>query len=534
MCGLVVIEGEFSSDQNSLFKSDFQKLTHRGPDDHQLLAFPLGMIGFHRLAIMDLSEHGRQPFKSNQSNLLVCNGEIYNYRALKAECLTHQFISDSDCEVLLPLYEQWGLKKMVSSLDAEYALVIWDEKKQKLMAARDPMGIRPLFYGKTKAHKIAFASEVKALIDFCDEITPFPPGHYFDGDNFHCYLDLTKVSAYHTSSITDILEGIKSRLNQAVKKRLQSDAEVGFLLSGGLDSSLVCAIAQKLNPNKPIRTFSIGMSHDAIDSKYAQDVATFIGADHTNVEMSAEDVLGALIAVIWHLETWDITTIRASIGMYLVCKYIRENTSIKVLLTGEVSDELFGYKYTDFAPNEAEFQKEAQKRIRELYLYDVLRADRSISAHSLEARVPFSDSDFVSYVMHIDPKFKMNTTGIGKFILRQAFKAENESDKILPDHILWREKAAFSDAVGHSMVDELKAHAESLYSDQDLSQALIKYPYKTPFTKESLLYRDLFESFYPNQAQLIPDFWMPNSAWKNCQVSDPSARVLPNYGKSGK
>lgn len=529
MCGFVVIEGDFDTSATDNFKHDFQKLTHRGPDDHQLVPFPNGLIGFHRLAIMDLSDHGRQPFKSADSNLLVCNGEIYNYLALKADCRNHQFQSSSDCEVLLPLYEKWGIKKLVESLDGEYALVIWDQKLSKIIAARDPMGIRPLFYGKTKNGKIAFSSEVKALLDFCEEIKPFPPGYYYDGDKFVRYLDLGEVAQFHTTPMTDILKRINKRLVLAVKKRLQSDAEVGFLLSGGLDSSLVCAIAQNLNPKKPIRTFSIGMTDDAIDSKYAQDVANFIGCNHTNVTMTISEVISALKEVIYHLETWDITTIRASIGMYLVCKYIREKTNIKVLLTGEVSDELFGYKYTDFAPSAEEFQAEARKRIRELYLYDVLRADRCISANSLEARVPFSDTQFVQYVMGINPELKMNKTGMGKFLLREAFK----EDSILPDHILWREKAAFSDAVGHSMVDELKACAEKSYTEEDLVQASKKYPYRTPFTKESLMYRDIFESFYPNRAELIPDYWMPNPKWENCQVKDPSARALPNYGKSG-
>lgn len=527
MCGFVVVEELSKPIAN--FKKNSEKLNHRGPDDLQTVSFPKGKIGFHRLAIMDLSDHGRQPFKSSSSNLLVCNGEVYNYLSLKEKCINHHFISHSDCEVLLPLYELWGIEKLTRALDAEYALVIWDNKTQKLIAARDPMGIRPLFYGKTKDGLMAFASEVKALHEFCEKITPFPPGHYYDGEQFHSYLDLGHVEKILTLDTASILEGIQARLESAVKKRLQSDAEVGFLLSGGLDSSLVCAIAQKLNPNKPIRTFSIGMTDDAIDSKYAQDVATFIGADHTNVTMTTEDVINALKEVIYHLESWDITTVRASIGMYLVCKFIHKNTNIKVLLSGEVSDELFGYKYTDFAPSPLEFQKEAQKRIRELYIYDVLRADRCISAHSIEARVPFSDSDFVQFVMAIDPALKMNTTGIGKFLLREAFKKA----AILPDHILWREKAAFSDAVGHSMVDELKAHAEITYTEDDLKKAAQKYPYKTPFTKESLLYRDIFESFYPNRAELIKDFWMPNQTWENCQVSDPSARVLPNYGKSG-
>lgn len=525
MCGFVVIEGSFDTSSPKAFKM----LTHRGPDDHQIVQYPKGLFAFHRLAIMDLSDLGRQPFQSKLGNLLVCNGEIYNYQLLKTKCDDHTFISSSDCEVLLPLYEQWGLKKMVESLDAEYALVIWDDKLGKLLAARDPMGIRPLFFGKTKDGGMAFSSEVKGLLDYCEEILPFPPGHYFDGEQFHSYLDLGHVEEFHNLSTSEILKGINTRLVSGIEKRLQSDADVGFLLSGGLDSSLVCAIAQGLDPKKPIRTFSIGMTDDAIDSKYAQDVATFIGANHTNVTMTTKEVLDALKEVIYHLETWDITTIRASIGMYLVCKYIRENTPIKVLLTGEVSDELFGYKYTDFAPSASEFQKEAQKRVRELYLYDVLRADRCISANSIEARVPFSDSDFVSFVMAIKPELKMNTTGTGKFLLREAFKDDN----LLPEHILWREKAAFSDAVGHSMVDELKAAAEKAYTDADVANAAKTYPYRTPFTKESLMYREIFESFYPNRAELIPNYWMPNSTWENCDVSDPSARALPNYGKSG-
>ena len=203
---------------------------------------------------------------------------------------------------------------------------------------------------------------------------------------------------------------------------------------------------------------------------------------------------------------------------------------MKVLLTGEISDELFGYKYTDFAPNAAEFQEEAQKRIRELYCYDVLRADRCLAANSLEARVPFGDLDFVRYVMAIDPAKKMNVYGKGKYLLRKAF----EEDHILPDEILWREKAAFSDAVGHSMVDDLKEYANDFYSDEEYETLKKKYTFATPFTKESLLYREIFEKYYPGQAEMIPDFWMPNKEWEGCDVDDPSARVLKNYGDSGK
>ena len=232
--------------------------------------------------------------------------------------------------------------------------------------------------------------------------------------------------------------------------------------------------------------------------------------------------------VIHVLGTFDITTIRASIGMYLICKAIHQTTDVRVLLTGEISDELFGYKYTDFAPDAKSFQEEAAKRIRELYMYDVLRADRCISSNSMEARVPFGDLEFVEYVMSIDPEMKLNKYNKGKYLLRHAFEGD-----YLPHSILMREKAAFSDAVGHSMVDYLKMHAEEMYTDEAFAEAVKKYDYVPPFTKESLMYREIFEKFYPGQAEMIVDFWMPNKEWEGCNVNDPSARVLANYGASG-
>ncbi|MCH5190151.1 MAG: asparagine synthetase B, partial [Oscillospiraceae bacterium] len=281
---------------------------------------------------------------------------------------------------------------------------------------------------------------------------------------------------------------------------------------------------------EPIKTFAIGMSEDAIDLKYAKQVADCIGSDHTEVYMTPEEIISSLEKVIELLGTYDITTIRASMGMYLVCKAIHEQTDIRVILTGEISDELFGYKYTDFAPSAEAFQEEAQKRVRELHMYDVLRADRCISVNSLEARVPFGDLDFAAYVMSLDPEMKMNKYGKGKYLLRHAF----EGDGYLPDEILWREKAAFSDAVGHSMVDYLKEYAEKKYTDDEFETLREKYGYAQPFTKESLLYREIFEKYYPGQAEMVVDFWMPNKAWEGCNVNDPSARVLSNYGESGK
>ena len=321
---------------------------------------------------------------------------------------------------------------------------------------------------------------------------------------------------------------IRDLLVRSVQARLDADAPLGFLLSGGLDSSLVCAISAKLL-GKPIRTFAIGMDTDPIDLKYAQQAAAYLGADHTAFTMTRQEVLEALPEVVALLGTWDITTIRASLGMYLCCKKIREATDLRVLMTGEISDELFGYKYTDFAPSDEAFQGEAKKRVDEIHTYDVLRADRCIAANSMEGRVPFGDSDLVRYVMSIHPKWKRNRHGVGKYLLRKAFQGEG----LLPDGILWRETAAFSDAVGHSRVDDLKAYAEAHYTDEEFQRRRLWYPHGTPFTKESLLYREIFEQHYPGQGGMIPAFWMPNPSWAGCAVDDPSARVLSNYGASG-
>ena len=438
----------------------------------------------------------------------------------------YTFKSDSDCEILLPLYKEYGLKTF-SMLDAEYALVLYDGEQGKIIAARDPIGIRPLFYGY-KNGGIFFASEAKNLVGLCDKVIPFPPGHYYDGEKFVCYCDVAKVEKVCYDDLETVCKNIREKLIAGIEKRLDADAPVGFLLSGGLDSSLVCAVSQKLL-KKPIKTFAIGMNTDAIDLKYARRVAEYIGSEHTEVIITRDDVIKALETVVSILGTFDITTIRASIGMYLVCKYIHENTDVRVLLTGEISDELFGYKYTDFAPNAEEFQKESQKRVRELHMYDVLRADRCISVNSLEARVPFGDLDFVKYVMRVDPEMKLNKYNKGKYLLRHAFEGD-----YLPYDILMREKAAFSDAVGHSMVDYLKEYAEAQYTDREFAEKCEKYDFARPFTKESLLYREIFESKYPGQAKMVKDFWMPNKDWEGCNVNDPSARVLSNYGDSGK
>lgn len=509
------------------FEKGFGETVSRGPDDSRIIDTKKGLLGFHRLAIMGLTPEGMQPFSLGNS-YVVCNGEIYGFEKLrKALSAKYTFKSDSDCEILLPMYREYGTK-MFAMLDAEFALIIYDGDTGEYIAARDPIGIRPLYYGYSDEGVIVFASEAKNLVGLCKKVMPFPPGYYWKNGEFVCYNNISHVDSYSDDTLDMIFKNIHDKLVAGVEKRLIADAKVGFLLSGGLDSSLVCAIAQKKSKT-PIRTFAIGMEGDAIDLKYAKQVADYIGSDHTEVFMTKEQVLDSLDEVIHLLGTFDITTIRASMGMYLLCKWIHENTDIRVLLTGEISDELFGYKYTDFAPSADEFQRESEKRIHELHMYDVLRADRCISVNSLEARVPFGDLDFVKYVLAIDPQKKLNTYGKGKYLLRRAFEGE-----YLPHDILYREKAAFSDAVGHSMVDYLKEYAESKYTDEEFAAKCRLYNHATPFTKESLLYREIFEKYYPGQSEMIIDFWMPNKSWDGCNVNDPSARVLSNYGASGK
>lgn len=413
---------------HALFKECFDKTLSRGPDDSRIVDTGKGLLGFHRLAIMGLQPEGMQPFQLGHS-YVVCNGEIYGFERIREalQAKGYTFESGSDCEILLPLYKEYGVE-MFRMLDAEFALILYDGGTESYIAARDPIGIRPLYYGYDAAGTVVFASEPKNLVGLCGKIMPFPPGHYYKDGKFVCYRDIT-----------------------AVREVCRDDIET------------VCA------------------------------------------------------------------SIRASMGMYLVCRAIHRQTDIRVLLTGEISDELFGYKYTDFAPSAAEFQKEAVKRIRELHMYDVLRADRCISVNSLEARVPFGDLDFVEYVMSIDPELKLNKYGKGKYLLRHAFEGD-----YLPHDILYREKAAFSDAVGHSMVDYLKDYAEHRYTDSEFEEKRQAYAHARPFTKESLLYREIFETYYPGQSEMVADFWMPNRAWKGCDVNDPSARVLANYGDSGK
>ena len=339
------------------FMKGFEATISRGPDDSRVIDTGKGSLGFHRLAIMGLHDAGMQLFQSDKS-YAVCNGEIYGFEELRSRLSRkYEFKSDSDCEIILPMYKEYGTA-MFAMLDAEFACIIYDGEREEYIAARDPIGIRPLYYGYDKQEAIIFASEPKNLVGIVENIMPFPPGHYYKDGKFICYLDISTAAKVCEDDLEKVCRNIRKKLVSGVEKRLVADAKVGFLLSGGLDSSLVCAIAAKKRKDA-IKTFAIGMREDAIDLRYAKQVANHIGSDHTEIFMTPADVIASLRTVIYVLGTFDITTIRASIGMYLICKAIHEKTDIRVLLTGEISDELFGYKYTDFAPDEEAFQLES-------------------------------------------------------------------------------------------------------------------------------------------------------------------------------
>ncbi|MBP9742905.1 MAG: asparagine synthase B [Burkholderiales bacterium] len=518
MCGIIA--------KPAVYDTPTSLISYRGPDATLKASVNDYVFTFHRLAIMDITHSGDQPF-INDHWVVMCNGEIFNHEKLRLQ-YPYAYVSHSDCEVLLPLLDRHNIKEICHILDGEFAFVAYDKKNNYLLAGRDPMGIRPLFYGLCHNGQIAFASEMKELLDCCAQIYPFPPGHYYDGKNFIPYLELYTINEIKHKEMPEILNNIQNLLVAAVVKRLHADVPIGYLLSGGLDSSLVCSIAAK-HLKKPIDTFAIGLDYNPIDLKYAKQMADYLGTNHHEVIFNKQDILDTLKTIIWVTETWDVTTIRASLPMYLLCKYIRNNTNVRVVLSGEISDELFGYKYTDFAPSADEFQLESQKRIKELYMYDGLRADRCISSNSLEARVPFSDKDFISYVMSIDPQLKLNKYNMGKYLLRKAF----DNQEYLPHEILWRDKAAFSDAVGHGLVDCLIELAQIRYTDAEFNEKVKLYTINPPLTKEGLMYREIFNECFPKQEHVISGYWLPNQSWPNCKLSDPSARHLPNYGASG-
>lgn len=547
MCGIFGYISKFLLTENVIkthgISRGFNKIRDRGPNNTQHCLIDNIYLGFHRLAINDLSENGNQPMQLN-NYFLVCNGEIFNYKKLKEE-FNFEFRSNSDCEIILHLYDYYVKENrkdifniICNLLDGEFAFILYDGNKQKTYIARDPYGVRPLFFGRSEFGDYVFSSELKGMCNLVESANQFNPGKYMvlknnnidnilKNKNIICYS--TKYHNIDTNMIENskhiednIIEEINSVFKEAVYKRMMSDREICSLLSGGLDSSLVSAIlSKKLGPNK-LKTFSIGLKGSP-DLEYAKNVAEHIKSIHHSIEIEEEEFLNYIEEVIYKIESYDITTVRASVGNYLVGKYIKENSNCKVVFNGDFSDEVAGgYRYFKNTSNPDMFHNECVRLLENIHYYDCLRSDRSISTHGLECRVPFADKYFVNYYMSIDSKLRMSDKRIEKYLIRKAF----EKEELLPEDVLWRKKEAFSDGVTsetrswHKIIEEF---VDKKISDNDFKTLQNNFSFNKPLTKEALYYRIIFERTYNKFENIIPYFWMPK--WCG-DVSDPSAREI--------
>ena len=529
MCGIFSYKGR-KHNWESLAK-DIDLISYRGPENtHHEMAGDDVLFAFHRLAIMGTTEKGDQPMKHPQDDslTLVCNGEIYNYKKL-ADKYGFSLITGSDCEIILYMFKQFGIEKTVEELDGVFMFVIHDSKTGKLFAGRDPMGVRPGFIGRD-GNEIMIASEAKPLVKHCSEILPFKPGTWWCSDDsriFNQYFHYNGVSIREKTE-EDICNKIQILLKEAVKKRLMAEREIGCLLSGGLDSSLITSLVAKYYQGPKLNTFSIGLP-GSVDLEYAQRVADYLGTAHHQVEVSEAEFLDAIETVIYNIESYDTTTVRASVGNYLVSKFITENSNCKVIFNGDGADEVCcGYVYLRNAPTQKALQKESERLVEEIHYFDVLRSDRSISSNGLEARTPFLDKAFVKYYLSIPAELKTfdGVNRLEKYLLRNAFA----SQELLPDDVLWRRKCAFSDGVSsqkNSWHRIIQSFVDQKISDEEFQRESAKLNHCTPQLKESYYYRKVFTNFFGNNEQLIPHFWMPQ--WTDVDVLDPSARELKDY-----
>lgn len=499
-----------------------RKLVHRGPDEGGHVVTESGTILCHeRLSIVDLHT-GRQPIEGTHGAYLVHNGEIYNHKELRGKLKEdHTRRGHSDSEIILHGYEEKGVD-IVHDLDGVFAFVLADG--DKIFVARDPIGIKPLFYGYDEEGAMWFASEVKSLDEVCHDIKAFPVGHYFTSEEgFVRYFSPAWWEG--KTKPTSGPEKIKELLTSACKKRLMSDVPVGVLLSGGLDSSLVSSIVARemKKEGKTIKSFSIGLNKDSSDLVKAREVAEFLGTEHHEITYTVEEGISLLEELIEKVETYDVTTIRASTPMYIMTKYIREQ-GVKVVLSGEGADEMFGgYLYFGNAPSSDDFHDETLRRVKRLHTSDVQRADRSTMGAGVEARVPFLDLDFLGEVMCLDPELKLIEPGkrMEKHVLRKAF--DDKENPYLPDSVLWRQKEQFSDGVGYSWVDGLKAYAEVMITDIEFAKREKTFPHNTPLTKEAYLYRKIYATKFKNKtAEKLVKRWIPR--WQDYDI-DPSGRA---------
>lgn len=526
-------------------------LRHRGPDWSGVWNNDNAILVHERLAIVD-TENGAQPLiNDNRNHILAVNGEIYNHKQLEKGLATpYPFKTKSDCEVILPLYLEHG-SDFIDMLQGMFAFILYDGEQNRYLIARDHIGIIPLYYGYDEHGQLYVASELKALVPVCKQIKEFPPGHYFDSKigELRQYYKRDWMSFDAVKDNPADLGDLKAALEHSVKSHLMSDVPYGVLLSGGLDSSLTSVIAQQFAKRRVedddqseawwprLHSFAVGLAGSP-DLVAAQKVADAIGTVHHTVHFTVQEGLDALRDVIYFLETYDVTTIRASTPMYLMARKIKA-MGIKMVLSGEGSDELFGgYLYFHKAPNAKEFHEETLRKLNRLHMFDCNRANKAMSAWGIEARVPFLDKEFMDVAMRLNPQAKMCGGGkMEKHILRQAF------DGVLPDEILWRQKEQFSDGVGYSWIDSLKAHAEKEVTDQQMATASFRFPVNTPDSKEAYYYRVIFEEHFPHAGAIscVPGgksvaCSTPEAlAWdeKMAQLTDPSGRAVRDVHTQG-
>ena len=585
MCGIFTLLNNSKFDIN-VISDQFMKGQKRGPEFSKLETSYTNMIlGFHRLAINGLNHESNQPLVINDV-ILICNGEIYNYKQLY-KYMDVKPVTDSDCEVIIHLYIKYGIEQTLTMLEGEYAFILCDnrniqddESDKQLYVARDQYGVRPLYYLKTENTPnntlYGFASELKCLEYFynndCDyiqhSINQFEPGTYSvfnlnllsledeDSQKYEWIIEKENVpyfissfshgwtinNSINNTFIENLFSRISIYLNAAVNKRcLTTERPIACLLSGGLDSSLIAGLVNNFykshNLRNKLETYSIGLEGSE-DLKYAKIVADYLETDHTEIIVSEDDMFNAIPEVICAIESYDTTSVRASIGNYLLGKYISNHSEAKVIFNGDGSDELFGgYLYMNKCPDDIEFDKETRRLLKDIYMFDVLRSDKSISSHGLEPRTPFLDRSFVNFILSIPPNlrnhknYKENSISVEKYILRKSFTIANfknfDGKPLLPDIILWRKKEAFSDGVsGHGrslyqILQEKIANLMNMNKDENVNDFI------ACIETEKKYYKMIFDNAYPNCEHLLPYFWMP----KYTNATDPSARTLQFYSE---
>lgn len=546
MCGIAAIF-KIKEQTQELRKKALEmakKIRHRGPDWSGIYCGGSAILAHERLSIVDPQSGGQPLYSPDKKQILAVNGEIYNHREIRERFKgRYEFQTGSDCEVILALYREKGTD-FLEDLSGIFAFALYDEEKDDFLIARDPIGVIPLYIGRDKEGKIYCASELKALEGFCDSYEPFLPGHCYIGSEGVMKRWYTRDWMKYDESLPETVSSetyqqevtaVHDALEDAVRRQLMSDVPYGVLLSGGLDSSVISAIAKQFAAKRietdgqkdawwpQLHSFAVGLEGSP-DLAKAREVADFIGTVHHEIHYTIQEGLDAIRDVIYYIETYDVTTVRASTPMYLLARVIK-SMGIKMVLSGEGADEVFGgYLYFHKAPDARAFHEETVRKLSKLYLYDCLRANKSLSAWGVEGRVPFLDKEFLDVAMRIHPANKMCPgKTIEKKVIREAFA------HLLPESVAWRQKEQFSDGVGYSWIDTLKQITSEAVSDEQMAYAAERFPIHTPMNKEEYYYRSIFEEYFPSESAALSVPSVPSVA---CSTAEALAWDASFQGKN--